>query len=87
MSTRFLAAWLAKYLQPYVGTFSGAHVRNNVDFKNKLRDFALINNRSYISLFILDVQSLFRMMPLDDVLDFIGRKVNDGSFSPPVAFQ
>ena len=25
--TRFLAAWLAKYRQPYLGTFSGAHVQ------------------------------------------------------------
>ena len=85
--TRFLAAWIANYLQPYVGTFSGAHVRNNVDFKNKLQDFARINNRSDISLYSLDVQSLFTMVPLDDVLDFIGRKVNEGSFSPPIPFQ
>ena len=30
--TRLWAAWLTKYLQPYVGIFSDAHVRNNVDF-------------------------------------------------------
>ena len=27
------------------------------------------------------------MVPLDDILDFIGRKVNEDSFSPPIPFQ
>ena len=27
------------------------------------------------------------MVPLNEVLDFIGRKVNKGSFSPPIPFQ
>ena len=66
--TWFLVAWLEKYLQPYAGTFSDDHVRNNVDFKNKLMDFARINNyRSDTSLYSLDVESLFTMVPLDDV--------------------
>ena len=78
---------LAKHLQPYVGTFSDVHVRNNVDFENKVQDSAWINNRSDVSLYSLDVQSLFTMVPLNDVLDFVGRKVNEGSFSPPIPFQ
>ena len=67
--SQFFAAWFSKYLQPYIGTFSDAHVRNDVDFKNKLQDFARNNYRSDISLYSLDLQSLFTMEPLDDVLD------------------
>ena len=85
--TLFLGAWLAKYLQPYVGTFSNAPVGNNVEFKTKIQDFILNNDRSDISLYSLDVQSLFTMVPLDDVLVFIGRKVNEDSSSTPIPFQ
>ena len=70
---RCLAAWLAKHLTPYVGTFSSAHVKNNVDFKNKLLQFPIDNNIPDFKLISLDVEALFTKLPLEAVLDFLER--------------
>ena len=57
--TRCLAAWRAKHFNLYVGTFSLAHLKNNVEFKNKLLHFALDNDIPDFKLLSLDVEALF----------------------------
>ena len=74
--TRGLAGWLAKQLNPLVGTFSSAHIKNNVDFKEKLRNYSSANNSVDFTMLSLDVKSLFTQVPLSDVLDFLERKAN-----------
>ena len=85
--TRNLAAWLAKQLQPLVGEFSGAHIENNLDFKNKLQQFASGNTCSDFKMLSLDVKSLFTQVPLDDVLNFLERVVARGTWVPPIPFN
>ena len=85
--TRGLAGWLAKQLNPLVGTFSSSHIKNNVDFKEKLRNYSLSNNTGDFKMLSLDVQSLFTQVPLNDVLDFLERKTNAGLFTPPIPFN
>ena len=78
--THCLAAWLAKHLTPYVGTYPSAHVKSNVDFKNKLLQFALDNDISDFKLVILDVEALFTQVPLEAFLDYRERKIHANTF-------
>ena len=84
---RWLEGYLAKQLNPLVGTFSSSHIKNNVDFKENLRNYSLGNNTGDFRMLSLDVQSLFTQVPRNDVLDFLERKVNTGLFSPPIPFS
>ena len=63
--TRGLEGWLAKQLNPLVGTFSSSHIKNNVDFKEKLRNCYLGNKTGDFMTLSLDVRSFCsRRFPL-----------------------
>ena len=63
------------------------HILNNVDFKEKLRNYSSANNSDDFTMLSLDVQSLFTQVPLSDVLDFLERKANAGLFTPSIPFN
>ena len=83
-ATRPLAGFLADILSKYVGTFSSAHVKNNVDFKNKLLDFQRENSLSNVKMLSFDVKALFTNVPTDDVLSFIEERISEGRISTPI---
>ena len=63
-----LSKWLVKILTPLVGTISDSHVKNSVDFVNKL----LHTNVNYgFKMVSFDVVSLFTKVPVDDLLEFL----------------
>ena len=66
-----VSKFLANKLSPLVGTFSNSHINNSMDFIDKIKslDFHLGKMVS------LDVDSLFTKVPVDDVLDFLRRKL------------
>ena len=72
--TRRLAGWLASLLTPYLGKFSTAHLRNSLDFKNRLEEFCITNDISDVKMVSFDVTALFTSMPLDVTLAFIEGK-------------
>ena len=82
--TRPLAGWLAGILSPYLGTFSDAHLRNSLDFKNRFIEFAFNNSMQDVSLVSLDVKSLFTNVPLNLVVEFIDRKIESGHIQIPI---
>ena len=83
-ATRPLAGWIGNILSKYVGTFSPAHVKNNVDFKAKLVDFQKDNALSSLKMISFDVKALFTNVPTDEVLSFIERKITEGCISTPI---
>ena len=83
-ATRELAGWLASVLSPYLGSFSPAHLRNSIDFKSRLVEFASFYSLSNVKILSLDVKSLFTNVPLDSVLDFIDRKIEGGFILTPI---
>ena len=64
--TYFLSKFLAKKLSPHLGSFSSAHLRNNQDLINKLKNVIPLSN-NFISF---DVSSLFTNVPLKPTLHF-----------------
>ena len=69
--TRPLAGWLAKSLTNHLGSFSTSHIKNSLDFKEKIQDFARNNDISALRMVSFDVESLFTNVPTDVVIDFI----------------
>ena len=63
-----LSQWSSNILSLYVGTISNAHIVNNVDFVNKLKNIA---NEYPFTLISFDVKSLFTNVPLEDLVDFM----------------
>ena len=63
-----LSQWLTNILSPYVGTVSNAHIVNNVDLINKLKNITIDYPFTLVSF---DVKSLFTNMPLEDLIDFM----------------
>ena len=66
-----LAKYLAEKLSPLVGSFSSAHIKNSCDFINKIRNMNFSNGK----MMSFDVDSLFTKVPINDVLDFLARKL------------
>ena len=79
-----LSSWLASILTPYLGTFSGSHLKNTDDFMGRLREFSRNNSMTHVRMISFDVTSLFTNVPLDDVLDFIRRKCQDKCIELPI---
>ena len=84
---RGFTGWLAKQLNPLVGTFLSSHIKNNVEFKEMSSNYYLDNNTGDLKMLSLDVHSLFTQVPLNDVLKFLERKANAGIFTLPVPFN
>ena len=83
-ATRALAGWLASILSPYLGTFSSAHLKNSLDFKNRLNSFAASNNLDNTRLLSFDVVALFTSVPPNVVTNFISQKIQSGHISTPI---
>ena len=66
-----MAKYLADKLSPLVGSFSSAHVKNSCDFIDKIKNKNFSNGK----MMSFDVDSLFTKVPLNDVLEFLGRKL------------
>ena len=66
----YLARWLASVLTPFLGSFSKAHITNNLDFVNKLSSLTHQNGK----MISYDVVSLFTNVDLDCTLEFLSRK-------------
>ena len=81
--TRNLAGWLASILTPYLGKFSGSHLINSLDLKDKLTNFN-DHSTSLVKLVSLDIVSLFTNVPTQDVINFIGRKIDSGDIVVPI---
>ena len=75
-----LARWLASTLSPFVGTFSDAHVSQSTDFLDKVRNLPTCD----AELLSFDVNALFTNVPLNDVLEFLERKLADRSDDLPI---
>ena len=73
-----LSKFVAKILKPLVGSFSDAHLTNNLDFTTRLNTFYR-NNPDMLSapLLSLDVESLFTNVPLKPTLKFLERKLSN----------
>ena len=72
--TRSLAGWLARMLAPYVGKLSTAHLKNSLDFKDRMVEVSAIDDIRDVKMMSFDATALFTRMPLEPTLDFIGRK-------------
>ena len=83
-ATRSLAGWLASILTRYLGTFSGAHLRNSIHFKEKMVEFAQSNSLNNSKLVSLDVTALYTNVPLEPVLNFIDQKIDAGVINIPI---
>jgi len=70
--TRPLDSWLASVLSPFMGSFSNSHIKHSMDFMDKVRNLPTHDKK----LVSFDVDSLFTNVPLDDVLDFLERKLS-----------
>ena len=66
-----LAKYLAKELSPLLGSFSNAHLRNNTDLIDSLKNIIPANNK-FISF---DAVALFTNVPLKPTLAFLKRKL------------
>ena len=86
-ATRSLAGWLSQILSPYLGKFSTAHLKNSIDFKERLNRFALNNSTNTGKLLSLDVTALFTNVPTNDVLQFLGRKIDSAEINIPIPKQ
>ena len=82
--TRSLAGWLAGLLSPFLGKISPSHLRNSLDFKDKLKEFARTHSTNVGRLVSLDVTSLFTNVPTQPVIDFISRKIDQGIIQIPI---
>lgn len=63
-----LSKWLANILTPFVGTISNSHIRNNVDLIDRLKN---VNIDYSFKLVSFDVKSLFTVVPLLDLFEFM----------------
>ena len=66
-----LSKFLANKLTPVVGTISNSHIQNSSDFINKIKSCNLTSGK----MLSFDVDSLFTNVPIDDVLQFLKRKL------------
>ena len=66
-----LAKWVSGILTPLLGIFSKAHVRNNMDFMNKIKNVSF----SHGKMVSYNVASLFTKVDLSCTLDFLSRKL------------
>lgn len=55
-----------------MGSFSNSHIKYSMDFMDKVRNLPTHDKK----LVSFDVDSLFTNVPLDDVLDFLERKLS-----------
>ena len=85
--TRPIAAWLASQLSVYLGCFSNAHVKNSLEFKSRLNEFAQENDTTSLRMISLDIQQLFTSVPVDEVLNFIERKIDTGEIATLIPKQ
>ena len=76
---RPISGWLAGQLSKYLGCFSNAHIKNSLDFKNRLNDFAQNNDTTFLKMISFDIKSLFTCIPTEEVLNFIERKIDTGN--------
>ena len=81
---RPIAGWLASLLTPYLGKFSEAHLMNSYQFKQKIKDFAAAQSTNLVKMVSLDVISLFTKVPIDNVIDFLGRKIDQKQIELPI---
>ena len=82
--THPLAKYLAGLLSPFLGKFSHSHLPNSLDFTNRLQEFATNNSLYNLMMASFDVSSLFTNVPLQDVLDFLVQKNQEGLFQTDV---
>ncbi|KAI3379148.1 hypothetical protein SNEBB_000455, partial [Seison nebaliae] len=79
--TFYMEKWLAKYLKPLLGTLSQAHLKNSLDFINKIKG----SNFSHGKMASLDVKSLFTNVNVPLTLDFLKRKLTSVDIVLPVS--
>ena len=82
-----IAGWLASILSAYLGKFSNSHLKNSYEFKSRMQEFSAIHSTNIIDLVSLDVVSLFTKVPIDDVIAFLGRKIDSGEITIPIPKQ
>ena len=73
-----------------VGTLArclAVHVKNNVEFKNKLLKFALVNDIPDFKLISLDVETLLPKISLETLLDFVERIILVNTFSTTIPYE
>ena len=68
-----LAKWLAGILTPLLGRFSNAHVRNNMDFMDKIKNVSF----SCSKMISYNVASLFTKVDPSCTLNFLSRKLSE----------
>ena len=71
-------------LTTYLGKFSSAHLRNSLDFKRRIMKFCEINDMSEVRIVSFDVTSHFTSMPLEPMLSFTKRKLDEDHRSIPI---
>ena len=81
---RPLSKWISKYTSPYIGTFSPSHIRNSLEFTSKLSELSGEVDVTRLKMVSFDVASLFTNVPVEEVLDFLVRKSDEGLFNTPV---
>ena len=79
-----LSGWLAWCLMPYLGKFSGAHLNNSLLFKERMVGFARKNSTNIGKLISLDVTSLFTNVPTNEVISFLGMRIDAREITPLV---
>ena len=75
-----LSKFLAKLLQPLVGSISKSHIVNSLDFVDKIRNRKIKDNEIMVSF---DVTSLFTCVPVADVLQFLSTELCRYTFTLP----
>src|SRR5215469_4704573 len=75
-----LAKWLTQILSPVVGKISGSHIKNSVEFVDRIRGVNLCHK----SLVSFDVVSLFTKVPLDLLLPWLREYFENTSFQLPI---
>ena len=72
---------------PYLGKFSGSHLRNSSDLKEKINESTRYHSTNNVKLVSLDIVSLFTNVPTLDVINFIERKIDSGEIVIPIPKQ
>ena len=75
-----LAKWISKILSPLVGNIFPSHVKNSIDFVDKIRGCNL-DNRNMMSF---DIVSLFTNVPIQTLLPWLREHIVSISFSLPI---